>query len=153
MLGVRRVVTGHDSDGQAKFLIDDVVEGGRLGAQIWSTETVPADNAGERDGARRELGITAPGGSVIRVMSIEPGHRSPMHRTQTVDYGMVLEGEIDLELDAGAVKTVRAGDVVVQRGTIHAWVNNSSAPCRIAFVLIAAQPLVVGGRTLEPTHD
>ncbi len=148
---VRRVVTGHDADGRAIFLMDDEVEEGRLGAQIWSTAQVPADNLDEADGGRREIGITAPG-SAIRVMSIGPGHRSPMHRTQSIDYGVVLEGEIDLELDDGATRTVKAGDIVVQRGTIHAWVNNSAAPCRIAFILIAAEPLSIGATLLEPTH-
>ena len=148
---VRRVVTGHDADGRAIFLMDDEVEEGRLGAQIWSTAEIPADNLDESDGGRREIGITAPG-SAIRVMCIDPGHRSPMHRTQSIDYGVVLEGEIDLELDDGATRTVRAGDIVVQRGTIHAWVNNSAAPCRIVFILTAAEPLIIGGMALEPTH-
>ena len=58
-----------------------------------------------------------------------------MHTTRTIDYGIVLSGEIDLELDEGEVH-LKAGDVVVQRGTRHAWRNRSSEPCRIAFVLI-----------------
>jgi quercetin dioxygenase-like cupin family protein len=152
-LKVRRIVTGHDARGQAVFLMDDVVEEGGLGVQVWSSDKVPADNADESDGALRPIGVNAQGGSAIRVMSIGPGHRSPMHRTQTLDYGVVLEGEIDLELDGGAVRTARAGDVVVQRGTIHAWINNSDRPCRIAFILIAAEPLTVGGARLEPTHS
>lgn len=148
---VRRVVTGHDHEGRAVFSSDELVEEGRLGTVVWSTGKLPADNLDPDDG-KRDVGITAPGGSVIRLMSLDPGLRSPMHRTQTIDYGVVLEGEIDLELDDGAVKTVRAGDVVVQRGTIHAWVNKGTQPCRMAFILIAAEPLTVAGRTLEPTH-
>ena len=75
-----------------------------------------------------------------------------MHRTQTLDYGVVLDGAIDLELDDGAVKTVGAGEIVVQRGTMHAWHNTTDRPCRIAFILFPANPLVAGGATLEPTH-
>lgn len=67
-----------------------------------------------------------------------PGERAPhpfMHRTETIDYGIVLEGELVLILDRGET-TVRAGDIVVQRGTNHAWANRSGKNCRIAFVLI-----------------
>ena len=149
---VRRIVTGHDAHGQAVFLIDDAVEEEFLGAQVWSTSGLPADNSSEPDAMLRQQGIAAPNGTVIRVLTIAPGHRSPMHRTQTLDYGVVLEGEIQLELDAGVTRTARAGDVVVQRGTMHAWENVSGKPCRIAFILIAAEPLVAGGRPLEPTH-
>jgi len=65
-----------------------------------------------------------------------------MHRTETVDYGIVLEGEITLLVDIGEV-TVRAGDIVVQRGTNHGWVNRSGKYCRIAFILIDGE--FVGG--------
>jgi len=58
-----------------------------------------------------------------------------MHRTETIDYGIVLEGEVVLILDTGET-TVRAGDIVIQRGTNHAWANRSDRPCRIAFILI-----------------
>ncbi len=152
MAQVRRIVTGHDAEGQAVFVIDEAVEEEFLGAQVWSTAQLPADNSAEPDATLRQEGIAAPNGTVIRVLTIAPGHRSPMHRTQTLDYGVVLEGEIQLELDAGATRTARAGDVVVQRGTIHAWENVSGRPCRIAFILIAAEPLVVGGIRLDPTH-
>lgn len=58
-----------------------------------------------------------------------------MHRTETVDYGIVLEGELVLIMDKGET-TVRAGDIVIQRGTNHGWANRSGKPCRIAFILI-----------------
>ncbi len=149
---VRRIVTGHDAQGRAIFVSDELLEEGPLGAQVWSTAELPADNADPADGGRREIGIASPGGSAIRVMTIEPGHRSPMHRTQTIDYGVVIEGSIDLELDDGATMSLGAGEVVVQRGTIHAWVNSTDKPCRIAFIVLAALPLVAGGKVLEATH-
>lgn len=152
MAQVRRIVTGHDAQGQAVFLIDDAIEEEVLGAQVWSTSQLPADNSSQPDASLHQDGIAAPGGTVIRVLTIQHGHRSPMHRTQTLDYGVILEGEIQLELDGGATRTARAGDVVVQRGTIHAWENVSGKPCRIAFILIAAEPLTAGGQVLEPTH-
>ena len=148
---VRRIVTGHDARGRAVFEIDDLVEEAALGAVLWSTGALPADNNGPAASPGTLAGI-ATAGTVVRAMTIQPGHRSPMHRTQTLDFGVVLEGEIQLELDGGATRTARAGDVVVQRGTIHAWENVSGEPCRIAFILIAAQPLAAGGKALEPTH-
>lgn len=148
---VRRIVTGHDARGRAVFAIDETVEEEALGAVVWSTNDLPADNSGPAVSAGSPPGI-ASGGSVVRVMTIEPGHRSPMHRTQTLDFGVVIEGAIDLELDDGEVRTVRTGDVVVQRGSIHAWHNTTDKPCRIVFILVAARPLTVGGVRLEPTH-
>ncbi|MDB5411507.1 MAG: hypothetical protein JWL84_6419 [Rhodospirillales bacterium] len=155
--GVRRVVTGHDREGRAIVVRDAVVganerDNGQVRfVKIWTTDRSPADNMDERDAALRESGLTVSGGSVLRVTDVAPGHRSPMHRTSSVDYGIVLQGEIDLELDDGSVTRVRAGEIVVQRGTIHAWVNNTSEWCRIAFVLIDAAPVMVAGKTLEPT--
>jgi quercetin dioxygenase-like cupin family protein len=154
--GVRRIVTGHDGNGRAIVVRDTVLAASeRADAQvrffkIWTTDRSPADNMDPGDAAERESGLTLAGGSVIRVTDLAPGMRSPMHRTSSVDYGIVLQGEIDLELDDGAVTSVRAGEIVVQRGTIHAWVNNTSDWCRIAFVLIDAVPVVVAGKTLEP---
>ncbi len=148
---VRRIVTGHDEQGRAVFAADELIEEQPLGAVVWSTSVLPADNSGPAESGAAPAGI-ASSGSVVRVMTIEPGHRSPMHRTQSLDFGVVLEGEIRLELDDGAAKTVRAGEMVVQRGTMHAWENVTDKPCRIAFILVAAEPLVVDGRRLEPTH-
>ena len=147
----RRIVTGHDAQGRAIFEIDETLEESALGAVIWSTDALPADNGGPAVSAGAPAGI-ASGGTIVRVMTIQPGQRSPMHRTQTLDFGVVIEGEVQLELDDGATRQVGPGDIVVQRGTIHAWENVTDKPCRIAFILIAAGPLVVGGETLEPTH-
>jgi uncharacterized cupin superfamily protein len=61
-----------------------------------------------------------------------------MHRTRTVDYAVILSGEVDMLLDDSEVH-LNAGDVVIQRGTNHAWVNRGNAPCKVAFVLIDAQ--------------
>jgi len=75
-----------------------------------------------------------------------------MHRTLSVDYGVILDGEIDLVLDDGARTTMKKGDVVVQRGTNHLWENTSSGVCRVFFVLVPAKPVQVeGGGVLEPT--
>jgi quercetin dioxygenase-like cupin family protein len=147
---VRRVVTGHDPQGRAVIDIDEVKQDERF-TLVWTTEGFPVDNTTSSDGGQRDEGITVPGGTVFRVGEIAPGARSPMHRTNSVDYGIVLTGELDMELDGGEVVHLKAGDVVVQRGTNHAWINNSAAPARMAWVLIDAYPVKIGSRVLEPT--
>jgi quercetin dioxygenase-like cupin family protein len=155
---VRRVVTGHDPKGQAIVQSDsiaqstDVANGQARFALLWTTDRSPADNGETKDAAQRHVGLTSPGGTVLRIVDFAPGTRSPMHRTCSVDYGIVLEGEIDLELDSGEVKHLSRGDVVVQRGTSHAWVSRSNRWARMAFVLIEAAPVRIDGVPLEPTH-
>ena len=153
-LTLRRVVTGHDANGKAKVLIDEQVSNvfsHRPGAEfsvIWSTDTLPANNDGNEDPSGKKIGTTIDGGSVFRVVSFGPGVAPRNHRTDSIDYAVVMSGEIDMELDIGSVR-LKAGDVLVQRGTIHNWVNNGSEPCVIAFALVSAEPVSVGGRTLQ----
>ena len=152
---VRRIVTGHDASGRAVFRSDEVFapsvvpSGDAAMALLWTTATVPADNNDETDGRQREAGLTINGGSVIRIVDMLPGGESPMHRTNSIDYGIVLAGRIELELDGGVKTTARAGDVVVQRGTNHLWRNPSTTEiCRIAFILIQAPPYLHDGQPL-----
>ena len=158
---VQRVVTGHDVNGRAVFRSEDVTptkmipSGDASFLLVWTTATVPADNNDETDGRHREAGLTLEGGSVIRVVDMLPGKESPMHRTNSIDYGIVLEGEIELELDDGAKRTVRRGGIIVQRGTNHLWRNTTDKPCRIAFVLIEAPAYLHNGQPLpenKPDH-
>ena len=82
-----------------------------------------------------------------------PGGTSPMHRSNSLDYGVILSGAVELELDDGAVTLLGPGDVVVQRGTIHAWRNPSvDEPARILFVLTEALPRLVDGQPLPEVH-
>lgn len=154
MSKVRRVVTGHDGSGKAVVAIDEVsrdVVSFRPGATItnvWSTAGSPADNTSEADAAKEITGTTRDNGTVFRVIEYAPGVAPRNHRTSSIDYAVVLSGEIDMELD-GQVVTLRTGDVLVQRGTIHNWVNRSNAPCVVAFVLIAARPVEQGGKVLD----
>ena len=151
---VRRIVTGHDENGRAKVIIDEIVTNtfeGRPGAHVapvWTSEGFPADNDGNADAAARKVGTTLPNGTVFRVVSFGPGVAARNHRTDSIDYATVISGEIDMELDGETVH-LKAGDVMVQRGTIHNWVNRGSAPCIIAFVLIAAKPVTAGGKMLH----
>lgn len=148
---VQRVVTGHDAAGRAVFVGEDeaqtapIPSGDAAFLLCWTTAQVPADNNDPVDGRTRDAGLTIERGSVLRIVDILPGRESPMHRSSSIDYGIVLSGEIELELDNGARRTIREGGVVVQRGTNHLWRNATTEPCRIAFVLIEAAPYVHDG--------
>ena len=154
-LQVRRVVTGHDSDGRAVVLSDRPLvhvasrRPAHEAAVVWTTRGYPVGNDGSDDPSIREIGSTVKDGTVFRIVSYGPGCAPRRHRTDSIDYAVVMSGEIDMELDAGESVHLKAGDVLVQRGTIHNWVNNGSEPCLIAFVLIDAKPVEVGGRTLR----
>jgi quercetin dioxygenase-like cupin family protein len=151
---VRRVLTGHDADARAVISTDtemnfrDAVGGDAKFAVIWSTDSFPSDNQADVDGGRNDIPIARKGGSVLRIVDMKPGVRSPFHRTVSLDYGIVLEGEVVLELDDGEETVIRKGDVVVQRGTIHAWINRSEDWARMAFVLLDARPVEIGGKVI-----
>jgi len=77
------------------------------------------------------------------VNDIQPGNTPVMHRTETLDYVLVLSGEIDMQLDDSTTR-LKAGDIVIQRGTNHAWINRGTEVARIAFILVDAKPLGIG---------
>lgn len=140
--------------------------GGSTAHLMWVTDSTPADSASEGDPTLGDFPTPPPSrGSIFRITEFPPlkgdpgeidanayalergietpqldaaSRRHPfMHRTETVDYAIVLSGEIDMLLDEEDVH-LRAGDVVIQRATNHAWVNRGNTPCRIAFILIDA---------------
>jgi quercetin dioxygenase-like cupin family protein len=114
---------------------------------IWSTDSTPADIAiGEtvEDLGARMLGTAPPpNGTRFAVIDFPPRNSGRMHRTETIDYVIVISGEIDMDMD-GSTVSLKAGDVMVQRGTNHAWVNRGTERARLAFVLIDAVPLGIG---------
>ena len=150
---IRRVVTGHDANDVAKIITDGAATNARFppsgirSTLIWCTDATPADIAvGEtvEDMGQRKLGTPPPAnGTRFAVIDFPPGNAPGMHRTESIDYVIVLAGEIDMDMDDSTV-TLRAGDVMVQRGTNHAWANRSDKPARVAFVLIDAKPLGIG---------
>lgn len=150
---VRRVVTGHDKTGRAVILYDEIakeVTASRPGANacvVWTSQGFPVNNDGSSDEAKRKVGTTLDNGTVFRVVQFNPGVSPRNHRTDSIDYAVVMSGAIDMDID-GAVVHLKAGDVLVQRGTIHNWINRGSEPCVIAFVLVAAKPVTAGGKTL-----
>ena len=161
-LQVRRIVTGHDTNGKAVVASDErlTAVSRRIGAnitgcEIWSTDRMPVDNSAAADAAQRagfvkRYNYVGTGqGTTIRITEWAPGHARFTHRTETVDYAILLSGEIDLELDNVETVHLKPGDVVVQRGTIHTWINRGSVPAVTAFILIDAKPAEVNGEELR----
>jgi quercetin dioxygenase-like cupin family protein len=156
MMKIRRVVTGHDQNGRAIVTIDEVAKNvisrrpQHASCVIWSTGEFPTDNGNEGDGGARDVATTDPNGTVFRLVEYGPGVAPRNHRTESIDYAIVMAGEIDMDLD-GTTVHLEAGDVLVQRGTIHNWNNRGSEPCLVAFVLVAAKPVERGGKFLTAT--
>ena len=139
----RRIVTGHDASGKSIVLSDAPTPktldiGTAAFHEVWITAQTPVEvRATEPEPTERPVTTQPPANGVtVRFTEMAPGAESPMHRTETVDVGVVLEGETWLLLDDGSETRVGPGDAVVQRGTNHAWANRSGTMARIAFVLI-----------------
>jgi mannose-6-phosphate isomerase-like protein (cupin superfamily) len=151
---VRRVVTGHDAKGRAIVKIDEVSKNivssrpGQTACVVWTTESFPVNNTGVADEGLRKVGTIFKNGTVFRVVEFAPGVAPRNHRTDSIDYAVVVSGEIAMELDDSIVH-LKAGDVLVQRGTIHNWVNRGTQPCVMAFILIDAKPVEVDGKVLN----
>jgi hypothetical protein len=154
-LQIRRVVTGHTADGHAKVEVDEIaanVISNRPGASscvVWSTKGFPVDNDGYLDPTSAAFKTTVEDGTVFRIVRYQPGVAPRNHRTDSIDYAVVISGSIDMELDNGVVVKLKAGDVLVQRGTIHNWVNRGTDDCIIAFVLVSAKPVTAAGKPLH----
>ena len=133
-LKVRRVVTDHDGDGRSLVAVDEQC----------------SNVISRRPGHQSCVAFTGADGTILRVVEYQPGVAPRMHRTETIDYAVVISGEIDMVLDKGTVR-LRAGDVLVQQATLHDWVNRGTEPCRIAFVLVPTKPVERDGKALRAT--
>ncbi|KAL9103063.1 MAG: hypothetical protein Q9163_001861 [Psora crenata] len=158
----QRHITGHNDAGKAIFesstadpsvsLFNDTIAFNT----VYTTSEMPLSLNDNQDlKAHKELlssghlGLVNPNGTVCRVVDFGPGTDPLMHRTQSLDYGVVLEGELELILDDGANKILKKGDVVVQRATYHGWRNTSKTEwARMLFVLQHCQKVLVNGREL-----
>lgn len=173
---VRRLVTGHDSDGKSIFLEDGLAPnvrsieaaGGMKVTELWYTDRTPADNSGSENAVKGDFAIAPPAdGSKFRIIDYPPDSvrfgsadreaiyremgashnlvtedppHPGMHKTDSVDYALILSGEIYAVMDEGE-RLMKAGDVLVQRGTSHAWSNRTDEIARVAFILIGADPV------------
>ncbi len=139
---VRRIVTGIDEQGKSTVKSDVRIDpvAGRAGFQrfdLWCTDSLPPRRT-EESPDLATLGTSVPNGSVFRIAQYDPGVEGRWHTTETIDYGVVLSGELWMQLDDGEVH-LQTGDVVVQRGTAHNWVNRGTERCVMVFVLIATE--------------
>ena len=142
-LQVRRIVTGYDENGKS-IVIEDApsktVMARRPGMEstvVWATDQLVPDLGSDVDISADVKTTTVENGTVCRIGLFNPGVTARVHRTESIDYAIVLSGEMDMELDDEVVH-IRQGDVIVQRGTVHNWVNNGTEPCVMAFILIHA---------------
>jgi mannose-6-phosphate isomerase-like protein (cupin superfamily) len=151
---IRRVVTGHDQQGKAIVQHDELctnVISRRAHHQscvIWSTSQFPIDNQDSINPLLRDVSALEKTDTVFRIVQYDPGVAPRNHRTETIDYAIVMSGSIQMDLD-GTIVDLKQGDVIVQRGTIHNWINNGTTPCIIAFILIAAKPVDLNHKTLH----
>jgi mannose-6-phosphate isomerase-like protein (cupin superfamily) len=143
---IRRVVTGHDENGKAVVSIDEVTTNvisrrqNQSSTVVWATKGgLPPSLDGDEDISHDIDTTIFPGGTVFRIGKLDPGVAPRVHRTASIDYAIVISGELDMELDDGVTVHLKPGDCVVQRGTVHNWVNNGTEPVIIAFILIDAK--------------
>ncbi|KAI1169620.1 hypothetical protein F4777DRAFT_202157 [Nemania sp. FL0916] len=155
----KTLITGHNAEGKA--IVQSarpanwkVFEGGEMGFNQIYTNHAPADLNGDGDlqfhddkMASGDLGLVLKSGTVCRMVDFAPGYVCMMHRTQSLDFGIVVEGEVDLILDDGTSSRMGRGDIAVQRATMHSWRNPSPTNwTRMVFVLQDTKPVIVGGK-------
>ncbi|KAI5476462.1 hypothetical protein MNV49_007709 [Pseudohyphozyma bogoriensis] len=152
----RRVTTGFTAAGLSIISKDEPVKmnqlyGGTVEAGlVWMTATTPADvQSGVDGGSLTPPGIVHPTGSVINFVDLAPQATIPMHFTHSIDYGVLIKGELVMQLDDGSSTALRAGDALVQNGTVHGFQNKSDEWSRIMFVVLPAKPVEINGKPLE----
>jgi uncharacterized cupin superfamily protein len=161
---IRRVVTGHDENGKAIVTIDDYAtnhkwssHGGNVSTLIWYADEMPIEIWSDEDYGQRIVDRQPlPRGTRICVIDFYPGNPGMMHRTDTLDYVVCLSGEIDMELDDGAMAHMKAGDMMVQQATNHSWINRGTETARLGFVMTDSKVQPGPGDTSPPPsapHD
>ena len=163
----KRFITSHNDEGKA--VIDTTVpaeapfselgKGDAFFSLCYATSGFPtkieagADITTYQDYLEKPPGLAIHNGTVLRYVDIPPDFTSPMHRTVSLDYGVVLEGEVDLVLDSGETRRLKRGDIAIQRATMHAWRNISKTEwVRMLYVLQPVRPLAVGGQELREDY-
>ncbi|KAJ5245817.1 hypothetical protein N7468_000800 [Penicillium chermesinum] len=166
---VTRYITGHNAAGKAivqssSQISTNLGDHFRPGVKndmgfnvVYATSQFPPNLNDDADIAAHEritqsglLGLTNPNGVVLRAMDFPPGAPAALHRTQSLDYGIVLHGEVEMVMEEGEPVRLRPGDIAIQRATIHGWRNPSATEwARVIFVLQACQPVTVNGIRLE----
>ncbi|KAE8444209.1 hypothetical protein EG329_000806 [Mollisiaceae sp. DMI_Dod_QoI] len=155
----RLITTTHAADGTSIFAGDEEVKqffpfgpNATGFSTFHSSDKVPASNTAPLPQLANTLPRCPPTGVVFGISDIPPGHQAPMHRTLSLDYGIILSGEIVLRLDGGEEKIVKAGEFVIQTGVNHEWINRGKEVCRFAYVMVGSEKIVLeDGKALEQT--
>jgi quercetin dioxygenase-like cupin family protein len=152
---IRRYITTHNAVFSKAFNEESKMKANDDGiafALSFTTKGFPVDMNDDKDldvygeYLQSPPGLVVSGGTVLRHVDIPPDTACTMHRTVSLDYGCVLEGEVDCLLDSGEKRTMKRGDVAIQRGTIHQWINHSKTEwTRMLFVLQECKPLTIAG--------
>ena len=161
LLPSKRLITGHNAEGKAIIHSNDALTWQYLDQNnmafnvLYSTSSFPPDLNEDVDIVTNEailnngIGLVNPNGTIFRSVDFAPGYHSAMHRTQSLDYGILLEGEVDMVLDSGAVEHMKRGDIAIQRATQHSWINTSKTRwARMIFVLQDCKPIKVAGKVV-----
>jgi quercetin dioxygenase-like cupin family protein len=161
---INRFITTHDRTTGKAIFSDALPEESTMRALpdnmgfalSYTTSTFPVDISEDKDIDKYKEYLQSPpglcisNGTVLRHVDFVPGETSAMHRTVSLDYGVVLEGEIEAILDSGETRILKRGDVCIQRGTMHAWRNTSDSEwCRMLFVLQPSKPVEIAGKTFD----
>jgi len=161
---IRRVVTGHTPDGKSTIIHDDEVassvlrpgvENSSRATRLWSTFETPADNsektANTGDHLPERLGLVNTNGTYLTSYDIAPGAKAPLHRTSSIDYLILISGEVTAILEDGSERTItEPGSIVVQRGTLHKWENRGTTWTKFVAILVDATPVQTAeGVTLQ----
>lgn len=162
--GLTHYITGHDSETCQAIIREErpaswqTLDNGQISLHaVYVTSEFPPNLNGDADIASNDellsagtLGLVHKGGIVCRIVDFAPQNEVMVHRTQSLDYGVVLEGSIEMVMDSHDVRTLHRGDVAIQRATMHGWRNPSETEwTRMVFFMQHAEPLVVNGSALE----
>lgn len=161
--GLKHYITGHNKEGRAIIQDERPAEWRNFGGSqtsvydIYATSKFPPNLNEDADIAESnqilaspDQGLVYPGGIICRIVDFAPNNDLFMHRTQSLDYGVVVEGTVDMVLDSGDVRTLQRGDFAIQRGTMHAWKNPSKTEwARIAFFMQSSEPVQIDGSLLK----
>ncbi|KAH8690797.1 cupin domain-containing protein [Talaromyces proteolyticus] len=163
---VRRIVTGHNALGKSVVESDmqlipaettsingtAALIGTLAFTNCYRSDKLPPDVQEKwKDPFGLPLPLIGENAAMVRIVDTPPGYSAFMHRTISLDMGVVLSGEVYMVLDDGSETLMKQGDIAIQRGTIHAWKNVGTEPVRMLFVLIGSNPINIGGETLKAT--
>jgi quercetin dioxygenase-like cupin family protein len=142
---VRRILTGHDAQGRSLVAMDSAIESqpGKMQASVavanlWINETLLPVLDGPDPAAKPFPVLPKDGGAVFRILELAPGTAPNMHKTETIDYIVVLAGTLSMLLEDGIEIAMKPHDVMIQRATVHGWANRGAEPARFATVVFDA---------------